>query len=76
MTSKYILLSMSAYTSRHSADCAFAFEHYMVCGLVVTAPHFALQKVQKQLKRSETAAKDDASPVTVADYGMAALHTR
>ena len=36
---------------------------------------FALQKVQKQLKQSETAAKDDASPVTVADYGMAALDT-
>lgn len=28
-----------------------------------------LQKVQQQLKDGEAAAKNDASPVTVADYG-------
>lgn len=28
-----------------------------------------MQKVQKQLRQDETYAKDDASPVTVADYG-------
>jgi len=29
-----------------------------------------VQKVQQQLKDDESVSKDDASPVTVADYGM------
>jgi len=30
---------------------------------------FRVQKVQQQLKDDESVSKDDASPVTVADYG-------
>ena len=34
-----------------------------------------LQRVQQQLREGEAASKDDASPVTVADYGMSTRTT-
>lgn len=76
---KFMLMSVALYVAvshctsgsqccdRRPTVCIAA--RYLMYALVPV-----LQTVQRQLKDSEKTSKEDASPVTIADYGAAPLH--
>ncbi|WIA11614.1 hypothetical protein OEZ85_011718 [Tetradesmus obliquus] len=62
----------AAWAETQLSDAKYASELAAACEAVTLASKLC-QRVQQQLTTSEKADKDDASPVTVADYGAQAL---